>query len=303
MPELPPIDTVVGTAQEKRKADLWSLVLWSAAIPNMVESSAEGWLIKVDISQKERARWEITAFEEENADWPPPKPPAHSERSAGINGQQPPTLLLMGLLAAFYAVTGPFSPINPWFAQGAVVSDRILGQHEWWRLLTGLTLHADVVHLLGNLLLGGFLIHFLCKAMGSGLGWLLILLAGSAGNYLNILFRTANHNSVGFSTSVFGTVGILSARQCLKNRRLNRRELLAPLAAGLGLLAFLGTAGEHTDLGAHFFGFLTGTALGLLTAPLTPATRRKTAPLTQAALLIFCLLLIFLAWRAALDGS
>ena len=28
------------------------------------------------------------------------------------------------------------------------------------------------------------------------------------------------------------------------------------MAAGLALLAALGTAGEHTDLGAHLFGFL-----------------------------------------------
>jgi hypothetical protein len=44
------------------------------------------------------------------------------------------------------------------------------------------------------------------------------------------------------------------------------RGRVAPLIAGLGLLAYTGTAGENTDLGAHLFGFIAGFALGLLAA-------------------------------------
>jgi hypothetical protein len=36
--------------------------------------------------------------------------------------------------------------------------------------------------------------------------------------------------------------------------------------AGLGLLAFTGTAGENTDLGAHLFGFVCGFGGGLALA-------------------------------------
>ncbi len=41
-----------------------------------------------------------------------------------------------------------------------------------------------------------------------------------------------------------------------------------PLAAGVALLADLGTGGERTDLGAHAFGFILGIAVsaGLLVA-------------------------------------
>ena len=44
------------------------------------------------------------------------------------------------------------------------------------------------------------------------------------------------------------------------------RARIGPIVAGLGLLAFTGTSGENTDLGAHLFGFLAGIALGVLLA-------------------------------------
>ena len=40
------------------------------------------------------------------------------------------------------------------------------------------------------------------------------------------------------------------------------RGWLVPVAAALALVASLGTAGENTDIGAHFFGLVCGCALG-----------------------------------------
>jgi hypothetical protein len=44
------------------------------------------------------------------------------------------------------------------------------------------------------------------------------------------------------------------------------RSRIAPIVASLGLLAFTGTGGENTDLGAHLFGFIMGLAMGLVIA-------------------------------------
>jgi hypothetical protein len=38
---------------------------------------------------------------------------------------------------------------------------------------------------------------------------------------------------------------------------------LAPVVAGIALLAFTGTAGQNTDLGAHLLGFGVGFLIGL----------------------------------------
>jgi membrane associated rhomboid family serine protease len=171
---------------------------------------------------------------------------------------------MMGALVILYVITGPWAEGSNWFSQGAVSGKQILEHGQWYRLVTGLTLHADVVHLVGNVIIGGVLVHFLCRLLGHGLGWFLILASGALGNFINILLHGNTHNSVGFSTAIFGTIGILSGYQAASKRSAALKEILLPLAAGAGLLAFLGTGGARTDLGAHFFGLLTGAVLGAL---------------------------------------
>ena len=285
----PEINGIAGSTPDRSKADIWSLVLWAVGIPHAVTGDTDGWSIRVEPDLAETARREIADFERENMNWPPPDP-AEADGKASAADSNPPTVLFMGMLAVFHGITGPWSKGNIWFDQGAVVGRQILEQDEWWRLLTGLTLHADAVHMAGNVL------------MGTGMGWVLILLAGMGGNYINILSHGAGHNSVGFSTAVFGTIGIMTGRQAIKKRRLTVKEVLLPIAAGFGLLAFLGTAGEHTDLGAHFYGMLTGMVLGALIAPIRAMDREKVTPLVQTILVLLCLLFIAYSWDAALAG-
>jgi membrane associated rhomboid family serine protease len=69
---------------------------------------------------------------------------------------------------------------------------------------------------------------------------------------------------VGASTAIFGAVGILAALGIARRRRhgIGGRRALAPIAAGLGLLAMLGTSGR-ADLWGHLFGLIAGAVLGL----------------------------------------
>ena len=300
MDKPPEISGIAGATPDRSKADIWSLVLWAVGIPHAVTGDTDGWSIRVEPDLAETARREIADFERENMNWPPEDPVA--DRASLRSDSNPPTVLLMGMLALFHFITGPWAKGNTWFEQGAVAGEKILNHGEWWRLLTGLTLHADAVHLAGNVLIGGFLVHFLCRTIGTGMGWVLILLAGMGGNYINILSHGAGHNSVGFSTAVFGTIGIMTGRQAIKKRRLTVKEVLLPIAAGFGLLAFLGTAGEHTDLGAHFYGLLTGMVLGALIAPIRVMDREKVTPLVQTILVLLCLLFVVYSWDTALTG-
>ena len=123
------------------------------------------------------------------------------------------------------------------------------------------------MHLAGNCLIGGLVIHLLCKVLGYGSGWLLLLLAGAGGNLLNVALRQGPHFSVGLSTSVFAAIGILTGLQIVRFRTRSLRECLLPLGAGAGLLAFLGSEGVRTDLGAHLFGFLVGIGCGAVVWP------------------------------------
>ncbi len=268
---------------------LSSLVLSAVGIPHQLAS--KGRVLLVHPRDRDRALAQLQAFAEENRGWPPRRPVAPAASS------RPPTVLLMGLLALFYSITGPWEQESRWFLQGAVDSHRILAADEWYRLFTGLTLHADPVHLLGNCLIGGFMVHLLCQTTGTGLGWLLILLGGGLGNLINLLVRDTPHLSVGFSTAIFAAIGMFSGLRLGHHQA--ARQMLLPLGAGASLLALLGTAGEHTDLGAHLFGFLGGILLGWLVQRAGLLTLAKDQRL-QLACFFLALGLLGVCWWLAL---
>jgi len=255
--------STIGLPASRQQAEQWSLVLRAANIPSVIEFEKRSWVIKVSALHEQKALQEIAAFMEENSDWPPYRPQKKLPLPV-LTKYQPPTLLMMGALVIFFIITGPWSGSSEWFTRGAVSGRQIFEHGQWYRLVTALTLHADVVHLVGNILIGGILVHFLCRLLGNGLGWFLILASGTLGNLMNIYLHGSSHNSVGFSTAIFGTIGILSGYQAVSKRSAALKEILLPLAAGAGLLAFLGAGGPRTDLGAHFFGLLAGAVLGIL---------------------------------------
>ena len=193
-----------------------------------------------------------------------------------------PTMFAMFLLVLFFWVYSRAYPgygLYPalWLKLGSADGGAILSG-QWWRLATALTLHSGGPHVAGNAVIGGVFIWLICRRLGSGLAWLLTILAGILGTFLNSATLGVHHNSIGFSTAAFGAAGLLAGiapfgvgggihglRRGSSARRVLSfiRSAFVPFAAGLGLLAMLG-AGEDTDLGAHLFGFVSGLGIGLV---------------------------------------
>lgn len=290
--ETPPVIVAKGTKEELAG---YSLVLSAVGIDHWLDAHAG--VLLVPAQDTERALYHLQQYREENQNWPPPADSA----SLPEHEDTPPTAALMTLFVLFYWQTGPWQENSPWFLAGAIDSSAILGQDQWYRLLTALTLHADLVHLVGNCIIGGFMVHLLCRITGYGLGWFLLFLAGGAGNLINILFRQQAHFSVGFSTAVFASIGIFTGLRLRHWKRGTFREIFAPLGAGAGLLAFLGTEGARTDIGAHFSGFCCGIGAGLLIrliGLLKDGGNRQLQNflfLLTLAILLFCWMLAFTA--------
>ena len=286
----------VGVTAEPDLVHLWSLVLHAANIDHGLHHSEAGWRLLVSEEDIPRAAEELRLFSEENHDWPPERA-AHSER-AGIVEHSPPVLPVIGALVVFYAFTGSVDSHSQWFVLGALGRAQVVTGGQWWRLITALTLHADSVHLLGNVFFGGLLVYSLCRHLGSGIAWFSVLLTAVLANGINVFFHDDLYRSVGFSTAVFGMVGMLSG---MRLRRIGGwQEMVLALGSAASLLALLGSSGERTDLGAHFWGVVVGLLVGMILGALGLAGKRIFPPLGQWLLFLGSLAMVFGCWLSAL---
>jgi rhomboid protease GluP len=251
--DLPP---PLRVATDRRRIDDWALALASAGIDVHVDETPTGWALQVRPGDWARAAAVLAAYDAEN----PPRDAAPSDLA--VDGSSHGAYVAAVLLAAFFAVTGPRNAASPWFDRGAALAARIRAG-ELWRTVTALTLHADGVHILGNVVTLIIFGTSVCGAVGTGVGLWVMLLAGALGNGLAAVLRGAPYSSVGASTSIFGAIGALAAIQLVRRRRgvaISRWRVWTPVAAGLALLGLLGTSPE-ADVVAHLFGFVVGLLL------------------------------------------
>jgi membrane associated rhomboid family serine protease len=243
----------------RNDSEAFDLVLSASGIFHLRVSGDQGWSILVEDGRVEDALTAISAFREENRDFPPREKafgPPTGKNMAGLFG----ALVLASVYAAVSAGGDPEGLVS---TLGA--SARHILEGELYRTVTGLFLHADAAHLAGNLAGIGIFATAVCAVLGWGLGWLAILATGALGNLLNAWLFETGHVSIGASTAVFSALGILAGHRLAVRIRVpgKRLQALLPLGAGLALLGLLGSS-AHTDVTAHLFGFLVGTATGIL---------------------------------------
>lgn len=204
---------------------------------------------------------------------------------------------LVMIVVAYAAGTDLFG--FDWLEAGDL-NGAIPSTHEWWRVVTALTLHADVGHLLSNLAFGMLLGHLTARTLGGGVAWASILLGAMMGNALDALYMPDQQHSIGASTAVFATLGILSAYAWVLETATNLRwaKRLGPLIAGVILLGFLGAGGERTDVVAHVTGFISGCLLGAGLGKIPE--RRLDSRALQLTTAAFTLATIAAAWLFAL---
>ena len=167
-------------------------MLSAVRIECRVTPAESGYLLLVDADDIDRAEAELRAYERENSQEEPHDQPTPEE----YDGPAPLNLALAvaSAMGAFYLVTGPRDPNVGWFVAGSADAARIL-EGELWRVVTALSLHADLTHLIGNLLFGTLFLTLAGRSLGPGVAFALALLAGSGGNLLNALLRNVRYVS------------------------------------------------------------------------------------------------------------
>lgn len=277
-----------------------ALVLTSQSIPFLQLQSGVLHRLVVEEHWAATALEELRRYEEENKGFRskrvlPPAAPFARVGTALVG-----LVLVLFALAQWNALFG-----RDWVTAGGAQAGAIRAG-ELARTATALTLHADVPHLVSNLVFGTLFTYLVFHALGAGFGCLALLAAGMLGNLTNAWVHAPEHISIGASTAVFGAVGLLGGTEARARHLLLGREArrFAPIGAALMLLLYLGVgevqSARQIDVLAHVFGLLWGVALGFLLGSL-PRERIERRG-SQLAALFLAAGLLAACWSLALAG-
>ena len=179
---------------------------------------------------------------------------------------------------------------------GAKLNSYIHNQHQWWRFVTPMFLHVNLLHLLVNMYSLWIVGPYVEKLYGSAkfvVFWVLTGVAGVVASYLTVrpalgagpitgfIFKTVDTPSAGASGALFGLVGVLFVFGIKFRHELPEGfkrafgtgllpMILINLSIGFVLRGFI-------DNAAHLGGMLAGAGLALLVDYRRPGERSGVA--------------------------
>jgi membrane associated rhomboid family serine protease len=152
---------------------------------------------------------------------------------------------------------------------GGALSSRLAGflkpaflQGEYWRILTGASVHGGLIHLAFNcyaLFVLGRLIETLSNRAHLAV---VFLLSAIGGNFLSLIFMPSDVPSVGASGGIIGFLGYLAVYG-YRRREVLSSSFLKNMLFNIGFIALYGyMLRESIDNFAHLGGLLTGALYG-----------------------------------------
>ena len=278
-------------ARSRRQAMDWSLVLLSQGIECIIEHLEEGWALMVEPQDFERAVAALHQYEIENPGWrwrqelPWPSVVFHWG-----------ALVWCLMLAAVYGLDALGGAKLK--AVGLMQGDAVLNG-AWWRLFTATMLHGDLSHLMANITFGLVVLGLAMARYGAGCALLAAYVAGAGGNLPRALLHLETP-SLGASGMVMGGLGLL-AIQSLSLRHSNPtagKYIAGGIVGGFMLFVLVGLD-PHSDVIAHFGGFVCGLILGggLTLVSQKALLRQAVNTLAGTALATLILLTWMLAFR------
>ncbi len=181
-------------------------------------------------------------------------------------------------------------------AYGAKVNFLIDSQKQWWRLVTPMFVHVNLLHLLVNMYSLWILGPYVEKLYGSAkfiVFWVLTGIGASVASYLTVIDTSAplgplgrflfrpDMPSAGASGSLFGLVGVLFAFGIKFRHELPegfKRAFGTGLLPMILLNLFIGYVGSGIfDNAAHLGGLISGAGLGFLVGYRRPGEKANVA--------------------------
>src|SRR6266545_3508801 len=176
---------VLRATASPTKAGDWALVLTAAGIHHHVDERDGQFALLVAVEDEPRAQEALTGFDDEGA---PEQAPPVPDR-----GPSPLGVLVAATFGAMFAVTA-------------------------------LTLHADLLHLAGNVIASLIFVAAVGRWLGAGLGGALLLGSATAANLLTAAVHRTAFDSVGGSTATFAALGLCAGLQVVRRLKLRTRR-------------------------------------------------------------------------------
>ena len=183
--------------------------------------------------------------------------------------KQPCTIVLVGVnVIIFFALAFQGMTEDPVFMleHGAMYLPKVLGEGEYYRLLTSMFLHFDFHHLMNNMIMLGLLGWQLEQELGKFKYLVLYFLSGLGGNLLSALVEIETGNlavSAGASGAIFGVIGALLLIALRNHGRVGDLS-----GRGIAFMIFLSLYFGFTSTGvdnmAHIGGLICGFVLSVL---------------------------------------
>jgi membrane associated rhomboid family serine protease len=287
-------EAVLIARSEKQAMD-WGLVLASQGIEAGLNHIPETnqWVVIVSAADELRAREAIALYELENRNrrW------QHEIKVTGLFYDWRSLLWIwVWILVDWASFIGTVD-----LAQAGRMDAGAVAGGQWWRLFTATTLHADLGHLLSNATLGALMLGLAMGCYGAGPASLAALLAGAAGNFINLIFRQPPFYSLGASGVVMGALGLLTVNSLALLRMGQPSKLVARGLFAGGFLLILYGFNPGSDVVAHVGGFIGGCVAGIVLVFL-PARIAKSPAFDRFCWVATAILLVA-SWMLALAGA
>jgi rhomboid protease GluP len=199
-----------------------------------------------------------------------------------------------------FSLLGVF-PYPVLIAYGAKLNSLISSAHEWWRFVTPMFIHVNMLHLLVNMYSLWIIGPYVEKLYGASkflVFWVLTGIAGVVASYLTVvspdkplgtlgrfLFKITDEPSAGASGALFGLVGVLFVFGIKFRHELPegfKRAFGTGLLPMIVLNLFIGYLGRGIiDNAAHLGGLVAGAALAIVVDYSRPGERSGVAIVWQ----------------------
>ncbi|MDN4495473.1 rhomboid family intramembrane serine protease [Ureibacillus aquaedulcis] len=146
------------------------------------------------------------------------------------------------------------------FYSGASVN-YLIGDGQWWRIITSLFLHASFMHVLFNMFSLFLFGPELEKIAGKMRFLTIYFLAGIFGNMATYVMQDGMYASVGASGAIYGIFGAFAALVYYTRRTMPQlKQVIMPLIIISVIITFIS---PNINVTGHIGGLITGFLLGL----------------------------------------